>query len=301
MPNNAINLGRYHSESAKQAMSQARQAKPRAEEHEAKLNKAISERNKRYDTKALLKLSYRLNKEYSIFTELYADLSAKLLLSGSLQYSRNGDCLSLPPFTVQLNCKKNEYLQLPNDYYSFSKEYAEKFAECLIAGSMDALISLVPDSAKKYLIKPEHEQLPDNFSVLYCDRIAKQLPFVLSELAQPNSRRAVIVLLDGADYIITQLEETKDLEFSCTSYISFFKEQGKLSMHVNMRSQSLHLLPLDCFNFRQLQKYIASIANIPVYKHHITFTNLHVYSRHFELAKKIAELCWPGISEFKAL
>lgn len=229
------------------------------------------------------------NYEFDCFIDAYKAIALSLINIKSFCNTRLGDAVSADkPFTISIK-SLSDALELDDDSYIFDKTYAKAFAEHIISGCDKELRKLAPNSAKKFLDRPA--ELPENISVLYCDKIAKQIEFVLKELNEnKNTRRAIISFIDSNDFKITELEPTKHLEFSCTAYLSFFIKENKLNVHINMRSQSFALLPLDANNFYNLHKHISSKLNIEQGKCFYTFSNLHLYRKHEKLAINIAEL-----------
>ena len=98
-----------------------------------------------------------------------------------------------------------------------------------------------------------------------------------------QSRRAVISLLDS-DAKLNPFE----VDISCTVSLQFLIRNGKLDLIVNMRSNDVIWgLPYDFFFFSFLQELMALELNLPVGFYYHLAGSLHIYDRHYEMAKKI--------------
>jgi thymidylate synthase len=114
----------------------------------------------------------------------------------------------------------------------------------------------------------------------YGPKIMEQLGYVLAKLAEDDlSRQAVLTIWRE------QPPPTKDVP--CTVAISFTLREGKLNVHVFMRSSDLWLgLPYDVFNFSMLGHLVCAKLNaIPDAKEpnvepgllHLTAVSSHLY------------------------
>lgn len=75
---------------------------------------------------------------------------------------------------------------------------------------------------------------------------------------------------------------------NCTLNLQFFVREGKVELHVNMRSNDIWLgFPYDVFNFTSLQRYVASALQLPAgeYVHHVG--SMHLYERHYADAERV--------------
>jgi thymidylate synthase len=120
-----------------------------------------------------------------------------------------------------------------------------------------------------------------------------QLACVVKELQQsPDSRRAVMSLLEpDYDYGSLHSEEgTKD--FPCTQSLSFMVRDGKLDLTVFIRSNDLiwGWSGVNVFEFAAMQELVANMIKKPVGKYFMISNNLHVYERHWKLAERVANL-----------
>lgn len=110
-----------------------------------------------------------------------------------------------------------------------------------------------------------------------------QWDYVKEELKRdPDSRRAVILIRTPED----ALDAHKDMP--CTLSLQFFIRGGKLDLVVTMRSTDLILgLTNDVPAFTLFQELMAFELGIPLGTYYHTSNSLHIYERHFEMAKKI--------------
>lgn len=96
----------------------------------------------------------------------------------------------------------------------------------------------------------------------------------------PTTRQAVINIKP------IQMYETKDTV--CTFYLHFILRDGKLDLHVGMRSNDLiRGTTYDVFMFTFLQELMASELDVDLgnYYHHAN--NLHIYHSDFSIVKEI--------------
>ena len=98
-----------------------------------------------------------------------------------------------------------------------------------------------------------------------------------------HSRRAVISLLDPEVYVN---RSTPDI--SCTVSLQFLVRDGKIDLIVNMRSNDIIWgLPYDFFFFSYLQELMSFELNMPIGTYYHLAGSMHIYERHYEMAKKI--------------
>lgn len=166
--------------------------------------------------------------------------------------------------------------------------YALLFSEYILTGGkkedLDKLIELNP-SVKRYV---SQKHLPENFSVNYGERIARQLPKIIAHLKEdPESRRAVIHILEEGDKIILD-SPSATMEYPCTSLIQFLQRDGKLNMFVNMRSQNVALTIIyDVVNFTSLQIHVAKELGIELGVYHHYMTSAHFFDKEQEKVTEI--------------
>lgn len=101
----------------------------------------------------------------------------------------------------------------------------------------------------------------------------------------PDSRRAILSLYDqdiGLD------SAKKDVPCACT--VQFMIRAGKIQTIVHMRSNdAVWGLPYDVFLFTMLQELLALRLGVDLGKYFHIVGSLHVYERHFALARRIID------------
>jgi len=111
-----------------------------------------------------------------------------------------------------------------------------------------------------------------------------QWEYVKSELKRDSdSRRAVIHIRTPDD----SLHAVKDVP--CTLALQFFIREGKLHLHVNMRSSDIILgIAYDVPAFTTMQEILANELNVELGEYVHTSNSLHCYERDFEMLDAIA-------------
>lgn len=98
-----------------------------------------------------------------------------------------------------------------------------------------------------------------------------------------DSRRGVLNFRSETDVSCP----TRDL--SCVNTMQFLIRDGKLHSFVNMRSNdAIWGVPYDVFLFTSLQEMMACELSLELGTYHHYAASMHVYERHFDLAKRIA-------------
>ncbi|MCX7513446.1 thymidylate synthase [Frateuria sp. STR12] len=102
---------------------------------------------------------------------------------------------------------------------------------------------------------------------------------------EPTTRRAVLSLRREKDVSAP----TSDL--SCTNTIQFIAREGALHAFVNMRSNDVIWgVPYDVFLFTTLQELMAVELGLRLGNYYHYAASMHIYERHFEMARKISRL-----------
>lgn len=106
-----------------------------------------------------------------------------------------------------------------------------------------------------------------------------QWEYVKGELRRdPDSRRAVIHIRTPDD----SLHAVKDVP--CTLALQFFIREGKLHLHVSMRSSDIILgIAYDVPAFTTMQEVLANELNVELGEYVHTSNSLHCYERDFEM------------------
>ena len=166
--------------------------------------------------------------------------------------------------------------------------YAEKFYDFTMSGGTNAVEAFKDfPGVKKFIEPPKSDKLPKNFNTLYGPRIATQLPMIVEELKRsPSTRRACIMILDGQDNLLLDLDES--IEYPCTLGMTYSVRDKKLNVHVAMRSQNTAIvLQLDMYLQGKLHHEIAKQVGLPVGKFMMNFISAHIYDRDFEYVEKL--------------
>ncbi len=111
-----------------------------------------------------------------------------------------------------------------------------------------------------------------------------QWDYVKEELRRdPDSRRAVVHIRTPDD----SLYASKDVP--CTLALQFFIREGKLHLHVNMRSSDIILgIAYDVPAFTTMQEILANELGVGLGEYVHTSNSLHCYERDFEMLDAIA-------------
>lgn len=164
--------------------------------------------------------------------------------------------------------------------------YAKAFYEWIMSGSTDvSIMHKLSERAKKFDVNFKGR------NTAYGPRILAQLPGCIKMLQKyPNTRRACIMILDHQDQeVAKELHKgATNCEYPCTMGMTFWIEDGKLNMHVTMRSNNYtSVVCLDVYNFTSLQDYIGEILGLPlgVYIHHTI--NAHILFKDLDRATGI--------------
>ena len=204
--------------------------------------------------------------------------------------SRIGDMREIQGFTYLVNDPSSFKFESENigriDY-----EYANSFYEWMVSGSteVEALAEEYPRTAR-FLNKPKSLNLPDNFNTFYGPRIVAQLPMVIKELTDnPNSRRAVISILTPQD--LTLLDKDETLEFPCCDSATFSIREGRLNLHLHMRSQNMgQVLKLDMYLWGRFQCELAEKLNVDVGIFMSSVVSAHVFESDEQYLRDISIL-----------
>jgi len=112
-----------------------------------------------------------------------------------------------------------------------------------------------------------------------------QWEYIIDELTRdPDSRRAVMHLRVPDDSIDAKLD------VPCTLALQFFIRDGKLHQVVNMRSSDVIFgIAYDIPAFTLFQELLANELGVDLGTYTHTSNSLHIYERHFEMAKSILQ------------
>lgn len=122
----------------------------------------------------------------------------------------------------------------------------------------------------------------------YGPRLSSQIERVQVRLRDHvDTRKAVIQLFDAKDI------EQEHNDVPCTCTLQFALRNGRLHLHVNMRSNDILVgLPHDVFAFTMLQEIVASELGVELgtYKHSVG--SLHLYSSDLSAARQYLQEAW---------
>lgn len=114
---------------------------------------------------------------------------------------------------------------------------------------------------------------PSEIGGAYGPRIRHRIEGIVALLtADPDSRQAIIVVYNPADY-----NEQSHI-IPCTLSLQFLVRHGALEMIANMRSNdAVWGLTYDVFMFTMIQEYIANRLKLPLGEYHHNDGSLHIY------------------------
>jgi thymidylate synthase len=167
-------------------------------------------------------------------------------------------------------------------------DYADTFYRWMMNGCTDSteIIEKYPNITK-FMEKPKSDQLPENFNTFYGPRILSQLPAIEKELREkPDTRRAVIMILDKDD--LNLLDKNESLEFPCTDSATFFIRDGKLNVHIHMRSQNMgQVLKLDMYLWGRFTCELAEKLGVQTGKFSSSVVSAHVFKKDFDYLQNL--------------
>jgi hypothetical protein len=226
--------------------------------------------------------------KFDTFEQAFKEINRRIIETPEyVTSSRIGDVHEISGFSYEVDLMST-YVFSNENIGRLDYDYAKTFYDWMISGSTDSemLVKEYPNIAR-FMAKPKSPELPDNFNTFYGPRILTQLPFIEKELQQnPNSRRAVISILDKGDLELLDKDET--LEFPCCDSATFFIRNNKLNCHIHMRSQNMgQVLKLDMYLWARFTCELAQRLSIDTGKFTSSVVSAHVFTRDFEYLKSI--------------
>lgn len=219
-------------------------------------------------------------REFESFEDAFLKINKEI--TENPQYitsSRIGDVSEIQGYTYRVK-DLGTFVFKDQNVGRLDYDYANTFYNWMISGSSDnkAVIEKYPNVAR-FMEKPKSEQLPPNFNTFYGPRILDQLPFVLKELkSNPDTRRAVISILDSQDLLLLDKDET--LEFPCCDSATFSIRNNKLNVHVHMRSQNMgQVLKLDMYLWGRFTCELATQLNLENGEFTSSVVSAHVFNK----------------------
>lgn len=228
--------------------------------------------------------------KYSTFEDAFIGINRELIsFPEFVSSSRIGDMLEISSLSYEVSDLKS--FQFTNESIGkLDYHYADLFYQWMINGCTDNDIILKDyPGVAKFMEKPKSVDLPANFNTFYGPRILQQLPHVEKELIEhPDTRRAVISILDKDDLLL--LDKDESLEFPCCDSATFFIREGKLNVHLHMRSQNMgQVLKLDMYLWGRFTCEFAEKLNLPVGKFSSSVVSAHIFKKDLQYLKQITE------------
>ena len=117
-----------------------------------------------------------------------------------------------------------------------------------------------------------------NWAYTYHDRIAKQIPFIISELKRnPHSRRAVIIVRDWE-------ADSRSTDPACLQHIQYFVRDNKLHCKLLFRSNdACKATFMNAFALIMLQKRIADELGYEMGTYTHRANSFHCYAQDYKL------------------
>lgn len=204
--------------------------------------------------------------------------------------SRGRRFFEIPHYSfIITNPAKNEVSAEPR---KFKHEFAHKFFEWIWTGESDITkLFGVNDNAKNY----SDEDMKGR-NTAYGPRFVEQRDRIIEELKRdPDTRRAVINILYPTDS--EMLEDSFNgltkVEFPCTIALQFMIRNGKLNLHVLMRSNNaVTTLCYDVYNFTHIQMAILQRLqnegmDVELGHYYHTAVSMHIFQDEMKLAEDI--------------
>ena len=219
--------------------------------------------------------------KYSDFEQAFLSINEEIITNPEYRStSRLGDMLEIQSLAYVVS-NPTTYQFTNNEIGRLNYDYADKFYLWIVSGSTDneSLLKDYPNIAR-FMEKPKSLDLPANFNTFYGPRILEQLPHIIKELKNnPDTRRAVISILDKSDSLLLDKPD-ETLEFPCCDSATFSIREGKLNIHLHMRSQNMgQVLKLDMYLWGRFQTQIAEELGLPVGKFTSTIVSAHVFEK----------------------
>lgn len=219
--------------------------------------------------------------KYSDFASAFLGVNREIIESPQYRStSRLGDMYEIQGLTYEVE-DLNTYQFKNENIGRLNYDYADKMYQWMIAGATDHDIVLkdYPNVAK-FMEKPKHPDLPANFNTFYGPRIVEQLPYIIKELTDhPDTRRAVISILDKNDLLLLDKPD-ETLEFPCCDSATISIREGKLNIHLHMRSQNMgQVLKLDMYLWGRFACELAEKLELPTGKFSSSIVSAHVFEK----------------------
>jgi thymidylate synthase len=221
-----------------------------------------------------------IHQSFKTFQEAFLGINKTIIEDPTfVSDSRLGYMNEIPGFAYSVE-DLSSYIFPNPEIGKLDYNYANLFYEWMIGGCTDnsTILEQYPNTAK-FMEKPKSQDLPDNFNTFYGPRILEQLPSVINELKEnPTTRRAVISILEKND--LQLLDKDESLEFPCCDSATFFIREGKLNVHLHMRSQNMgQVLKLDMYLWARFTCELANKLEIKPGTFISSIVSAHVFKR----------------------
>lgn len=201
----------------------------------------------------------------------YRQLLNSVLTNGDPVSPRGQTCLEM----------RNVTIEMPVPIDVLATGCGRNFNTRLAAYESLSLIAGVSMPGKATRIAPNLAQFLNeygDFDGAYGPRLADQLPYVISKLAEDKDSRQACAVLWRHDEL-----HAPTLDLPCTVYLNFSIRDDALTLTTHMRSQDAWWgWPYDLVQFTQLQWTAANVLGVRVGPYVHMLDSLHVYSRNAE-------------------
>jgi len=232
------------------------------------------------------------------FDELQSWVLSSLLTEGHQTKPRGLETLELFPVTFTLTQPRNRCVANPERRWNMPLAIGEF---CWHVSGSNKLQFI------EYYAKRWREFAEDGSTIrgsCYGHRIFSQPSDCRSQWQQivevlradPQSRRAVLNFQERTEDLVNE----KDVP--CASTMQFFVRNSRLHAIASMRSNdAIWGLPYDVFLFTMFQELLASELGLPLGTYTHTVGSLHLYERHFDLARRIISVPLVPADEMPAM
>jgi thymidylate synthase len=205
--------------------------------------------------------------------EGYIDLCNRVARNGEVRASRVGETMEMRDYVFTLNPGAYDAPVGTDRRMHMALGAAEAIQLCAGVGFPE-LTNATSSQIAAFVTDPD-----GTIHGNYGKRVGFQLVDVVTKLnVDRSTRQAVIAVWDHQKDSAFRRPMPKDIP--CTLSITFSASSGALDMSVTMRSNDVWLgVPYDVFQFRQLQRTISNVTNIPMgqYTHHAV--SMHAYDK----------------------
>ena len=215
---------------------------------------------------------------YESYADVYSGIRKELAENGDVVPSRIGETKEILACKFTLTNPRARLGYHPDRGFNLPFAIAETVFDVTGINNVDYLAAF-NNKVRDY---------SDNgyfFHGAYGPRVGPNLPQLIEELKNENSRRAVVSIYNTHDLFVN----TKDVP--CTLTLQFLIRENKLHMIVSMRSNDFFWgLQYDLFRFTMLQEVLANELEIDVGNYYHISGSMHVYEWHYELLDNVKSM-----------